>query len=220
MNCWTWRSRSRTLSCKQCVLGLLTAEGHDRRADHDRRQSDGRQRHQNRRDVECEGQDQADGAQDLDCSEGLDEAGAEVVDPSPARSLGQFLLRDEQLVSARHEEDSGQQASDDPQSEVHEFLLVAYLGPSGPVIELSVDAGRVPSTDSLADVAHRLPRQPLHVSQFGLDGQVAVRTQAAGQLGLHRDERQRPAEQIVQLAREAIALAGHGEVGQLGPWWR
>jgi hypothetical protein len=109
----------------QHVLELSTAERHDRRTDHDQRQTDGRQRHQDRGDVEQGGQDQPDGAQDLDGSEGLDEAGAEIQDPSRARSLGQFLLRDEQLASARNQERSGQQASDDPQREVHEFAPCA-----------------------------------------------------------------------------------------------
>src|ERR1035438_3573372 len=73
-----------------------------------------------RRDVEQGGQDQADGAQDLDCSEGLDEAGAEIQDPSPARCLGQFLLRDEQLAGAGGQEDSGHESGNDPQGDVHE----------------------------------------------------------------------------------------------------
>src|SRR6266704_4263734 len=76
---------------QQHVLELSTAELHDRRSYHYRRQAGCGQRHQYRRDVEQGGHDEAEGTQDLDCSEGLDEAGAEVQDPSSAGSLGQFL---------------------------------------------------------------------------------------------------------------------------------
>ena len=98
---------------QQHVLELSTAELHDRRSHHDCCQTGCGQRRPNRRDVEQGGQDEADGAQDLDCSEGLDEAGAEVHDPSPAGSLGQFLPRDNQLVGAGQEEDSGQESGND-----------------------------------------------------------------------------------------------------------
>ncbi len=53
---------------QQHVLELVTAELHARRTDHDQHQPDGGQRHQDRRDTEQSGQDQANGAQDLDCS--------------------------------------------------------------------------------------------------------------------------------------------------------
>ena len=86
------------------MLELVTAERHDRSTDHDQRQTDGRQRHQDRCDVEQGGQDQADGTQDLDCSEDLDEFSAEIQGPSPARSPGQLRLRNKQLVRARNKE--------------------------------------------------------------------------------------------------------------------
>jgi hypothetical protein len=44
----------------------------------------------------------------------------------PRQEPWPVLPRDEQLGSARHEEDSGRQASDNPQCAVHEFLFIGY----------------------------------------------------------------------------------------------
>src|ERR671917_2406083 len=80
------------------------------------------QRHQNRRDVDRGGQDQAHRSQDLEGSDGLDGAGAEVFDPSRSGGGGQLLLRHDQLGYAGGQVDNGQQSGNDPQSEVHHQL--------------------------------------------------------------------------------------------------
>jgi hypothetical protein len=116
------------------VFGFVTAEGHDGCADHDYRQAVGCQWCQDLCGAQCAGHDQPHSTEEFDRSEGFDEAGAEVVDPSGAGGFGEFLSRDEQFGGARDEEFSGEQASDNPESEVHGILLVSYLDPFEPVI--------------------------------------------------------------------------------------
>jgi hypothetical protein len=46
-------------------------------------------------------------SQDLEDSDGLDGAGAEILDPSPAAEGGQLLLGHDQLADAGDQEDNG-----------------------------------------------------------------------------------------------------------------
>ena len=66
-----------------------------------------------------------------------------------------------------------------------------------------------------ADVGQRLPGQPLDLGDLGL-GPVRVEPdQPAGQLGLDRDDGQRVAEDVVQVAGEPVALVLDRQPGDL-----
>jgi ubiquinone/menaquinone biosynthesis C-methylase UbiE len=103
----------------QHELDLVAPDACDHRANHDDHQTEGGKRHQNRCDVERGGQDQAHRSQDFEGSDGLDAAGAEVVDPSAEAQRGDLLLGNDQLADAANEERNGKHSGNDPQSQVH-----------------------------------------------------------------------------------------------------
>src|SRR6266542_1447858 len=169
-------------------LGLATADVGDERADHQQHQTDGGQRRQNRRDVERGGQDQAHRSQNLEGADGLDAAGAEVLDPSPAG--GQLLLWLDQLHGAAGQEGYGQQSRNDPQSDVHErspCRVVSDFGSKSQVAIGDPTWGGQPGPRGEADLAsqpggaHGVPtgaavRRPVAWSWSGMPPAWANRT--------------------------------------------
>ena len=82
--------------------------------------------------------------------------------------------------------------------------------------ELGVEHRLAVAADRLADLAQRVARDALDVADLGRRGLGVVGQPPARELGLDRDDRQRVAEQVVQVAGEALALVGHGQAGDLG----
>ena len=118
------------------VPPFIAAEVRDHRADHQQHHTDGRHWHQNRRDVDCGRQDQAYRSQDLEGSEGLDEADADLSGPSPAADGGQLLLGHEQLGGGTDQEEKGEQCGNDPQRHVHaaspfRVEAISFVKPEG-----------------------------------------------------------------------------------------
>jgi hypothetical protein len=70
-------------------------------------------------------------SQNLQHTEGLDEADANISRPPPAGGLRQLLLGHERLADAADQGDHGQQSGGNPQCEVHEVLLRSRGSTSG-----------------------------------------------------------------------------------------
>ena len=83
-------------------------------------------------------------------------------------------------------------------------------------LELGVERGPVVAADRLAHLAQRVARDGLDVGHVGRRGLGVVGQAPLRELRLERDDRQRVAEQVVQVAREALALVGHRQARHLG----
>ena len=82
--------------------------------------------------------------------------------------------------------------------------------------ELGVEPGAVVAADRLAHLAQRVARDGLDVGHVGRSRLGVVGQALARELGLERDDRERMAEQVVQVAGEALALVGDGQPRHLG----
>jgi hypothetical protein len=83
-------------------------------------------------------------------------------------------------------------------------------------LELGVETGAVVPADRLADLAQRIAGDGLDVGDVGRRRLGVIGQAPARELRLQRDDRQRMAEEVVQVAGEARALVGHGESRRLG----
>ena len=87
-------------------------------------------------------------------------------------------------------------------------------GRAGALERLGERAPTVP-LQRLAHLAQRLPRHALHFLQLGLRARRITLDELHRQLALERDQRERVAEQVVQVARDPHSLLGDGGPGEL-----
>ena len=80
-------------------------------------------------------------------------------------------------------------------------------------LELLVEVGGAVAARQLARLAQRLVRHAAHLEHPLGGALVAPLGEGGGQLGLDRDRREPPAEDVVHVAREPQALLDHRQLG-------
>jgi hypothetical protein len=79
-------------------------------------------------------------------------------------------------------------------------------------LQLGLQAAAAVALDRAAHLGERLPRDRLDLADLPLGARRVARHQLGGQLRLQHHDRERVAEQVVHVARDALALGDLGHV--------